>query len=99
VQQAIDPNFVPAAPDPEPPHIVCRHLGRELIHLAAVLRGPIKNYPGPWPKRAATLVALRPSRADRWYNLRRGEFRVFRRDTWSTLGAQAARMSSKRRTP
>ena len=97
VQQALDPAFVPEAPDPEPPHIVCRHLGRELIHLAAVMRGPMKDHPGPWPKRAATLAALRPTRADRWYNLRRGERRVFWRDTWSTLKVQAARMSSKRR--
>ena len=97
VRQALDPEFVPVAPDPEPPHVVCRHLGRELIHLAAVLRGPIDGHPGPWPKRGATLVALRPTRADRWYNLRRGERRVFWRDTWSTLSAQAARM--RRRTP
>jgi hypothetical protein len=96
VQQALDPAYVPEAPDPEPPHIVCRHLGRELIHLAAVMRGPMKDHPGPWPKRAATLAALRPTRADRWYNLRHGERRVFWRDTWSTLRVQAARMSSKR---
>lgn len=97
VRQALDAEFVPDAPDPEPPHIVCRHLGRELIHLAAVLRGPIADHPGPWPKRAATLAALRPTRADRWYNLRKGERRVFWRDTWSTLRVQAARM--RRRTP
>jgi biotin carboxylase len=97
VRQALDPSFVPSAPDPEPPHIVCRHLGRELIHLAAVLRGPIAGHPGPWPGRAATLAALRPRRTDRWYNLRPGERRVFWRDTWSTLSTQAARM--RRSTP
>lgn len=96
VRQALDPAFVPEPPDPEPPHIVCRHLGRELIHLAAVLRGPMNDHPGPWPRRAATITALRPTRADRWYNLRRGERRVFWRDTWSTLSTQAARMRAKR---
>jgi biotin carboxylase len=96
VSQALDPAFVPEAPAPEPPHILCRHLGRELIHLAAVLKGPIADYPGTWPKRGATLRALRPSRSDRWYNLRPGERGVFWRDTWSTLTAQAARMRNKR---
>lgn len=96
VRQALDPAFVPDPPDPEPPHILCRHLGRELIHLAAVLRGPIADHPGPWPKSGATVRALLPSRSDRWYNLRRGEQRVFWRDTWSALAAQAARLSSKR---
>ncbi|GAA2025026.1 hypothetical protein GCM10009839_23800 [Catenulispora yoronensis] len=107
VRQALDPNFVPEPPatpsfpgaapswDSEPPHIVCRHLGRELVHLAAVLRGPIADHPGPWPRRGATLVDLRPRRSDRWYNLRAGERRVFWRDTWSTLSAQAARMRKR----
>ncbi|GAA1995017.1 ATP-grasp domain-containing protein [Catenulispora subtropica] len=95
VRQALDPAFVPEPPDPEPPHVVCRHLGRELVHLAAVLRGPIAGHPGPWPRRGATLAALRPRRSDRWYNLRAGERRVFWKDTWSTLAAQAARMRKK----
>ncbi|MFL6115646.1 MAG: hypothetical protein ACJ786_30505 [Catenulispora sp.] len=92
VRQALDPDFVPEPPDPEPPHVLCRHLGRELVHLAAVLRGPIADHPGPWPGRAATLAALRPRRSDRWYNLRAGERRVFWQDTRSTLAAQAARL-------
>ncbi|NUR57487.1 MAG: hypothetical protein HOV87_02065 [Catenulispora sp.] len=95
VRQALDPAFVPDPPAAEPPHVTCRHLGRELVHLAAVLRGPIGGHPGPWPGRAATLAALRPRRADAWYNLRPGERRVFWRDTWATLAAQAARMRKK----
>ncbi|NUR31271.1 MAG: hypothetical protein HOV83_36410, partial [Catenulispora sp.] len=95
VRQALDPAFVPTPPDPEPPHIVCRHLGRELVHLAAVLRGPIADHPGSWPRRGPTLAALRPRRSDQWYNLRPGERRVFWHDTWSTLAAQAARLRKK----
>ncbi|OLE20899.1 MAG: hypothetical protein AUG49_23315 [Catenulispora sp. 13_1_20CM_3_70_7] len=92
VRQALDPDFVPEPPAAEPPHVLCRHLGRELVHLAAVLRGPIADHPGPWPSRAATIAALRPRRSDRWYNLRAGERRVFWQDTRSTLAAQAARL-------
>lgn len=92
VEQALDPAFVPTPPEPEPPHVLARHLGRELVHLAAVLRGPIDDYPGPWPGRLATLAAFRPRRTDVWYNLHPGERHIFWRDTWSTLAAQAARL-------
>ncbi|NUP46696.1 MAG: hypothetical protein HOW97_05195 [Catenulispora sp.] len=97
VNQALDPTFTPQTPTPEPPHLTCRHLGRELIHLAAVLRGPLPDHPGPWPTRTATIKALRPHRTDHWYNLRPGESRIFWRDTWTTLTTQASRL--RKRTP
>lgn len=93
VRQALDPDFRPASGPAEAPHVVCRHLGRELIHLAAVLRGPTGADVGRWPKRGRTLREMRFSRADRWYNARRGEARVFVRDTWSALvGEMAGRL-------
>lgn len=88
VHQALDPDFRPTPVAIEPPHVVCRHLGRELIHLAAVMRGPTGADVGRWPKRRSTLREMRLSHADRWYNWRRGEARVFMRDTWSALAAE-----------
>jgi hypothetical protein len=88
VQAALDPAWRPAPP-PEAPHIVARHAGREIVHLLAVMRGARGADAGRWPRRGATLTAmLRPRRGTRWYNRRRGELRVFLRDTWRTVAGQ-----------
>ncbi len=87
VRQALDPAFVPEVPD-SAPDLVCRHLGRELVHLAAVLRGASGADAGRWPGRAETLRAMLPRRGDRWYNWRRGEAGVFIRDTYETVAGQ-----------
>jgi hypothetical protein len=92
-QAATDPDWRPPQV-PEAPHLLCRHAGRELVHLAAVLRGARGADRGRWPSRGATLAAmLKPRRGTRWYNLRRGEGRVFLRDTWDTVAAQLGRRS------
>ncbi len=75
--------------------LLCRHLGRELVHLLFVLRGP-GSYTGPWPSRRATVRALlgfgrRAHGAGRrtgWYNLERGTWRLFLEDAWRTVAAQ-----------
>ncbi len=75
--------------------LLCRHLGRELVHLLFVLRGP-GSYTGPWPSRRATLRALLGSgRRTRgagwrtcWYNLEPGTGRLFVEDIWRTVAAQ-----------
>ncbi|GIH10156.1 hypothetical protein Rhe02_82230 [Rhizocola hellebori] len=91
VRAAIDPQWRPVSP-PEAPHIVCRHLGRETVHLLAVLRGARGGDVGRWPSRGATIAAmLRPGRKTRWYHWRRGEFRVFARDAWATVAEQLGR--------
>ena len=91
VRAALDPGWRPVSP-PEAPHIVCRHLGREAVHLLAVLRGARGGDVGRWPSRGATLRAmLRPGRRNRWYHWRRGEFRVFARDAWGTVAEQLGR--------
>ncbi|MFI5009650.1 MAG: hypothetical protein ACHQDY_05175 [Solirubrobacterales bacterium] len=76
---------------PAPPpfaELLCRHLGRELVHLLFVLRGP-RSHPGVWPGRAETLRALLPGgRRTSWYNLAPGARRVFVEDTWRTVAAQ-----------
>ncbi|PRY32047.1 hypothetical protein CLV70_102258 [Pseudosporangium ferrugineum] len=91
VRGTLDPAFRPPA-GPEAPHLVCRHLGREAVHLLAVLRGARGADAGRWPGRAATLAAmLRPRRGTRWYHARRGETAVLARDTWQTVSAQLRR--------
>jgi len=75
--------------------LLCRHLGRELVHLLFVLRGP-GSYTGPWPSRRATLRALLGSGRrmhgarwrTHWYNLEPGTRRLFLEDTWRTVAAQ-----------
>jgi hypothetical protein len=68
--------------------VLCRHLGRELVHLLLVLRGP-GRHTGEWPARGATLRALlRSGRRTGWYNLEPGMRGVFLEDTWRTVAAQ-----------
>ncbi|WP_370124801.1 hypothetical protein [Streptacidiphilus sp. MAP12-33] len=87
VRQALDPAFAPEPPE-GPPELLCRHLGRELVHLLAVLRGASGADAGRWPGRGETLRAMLPRRGDRWYNWRRGEAGVFLRDTYETVAGQ-----------
>lgn len=70
--------------------LTARHLGREVVHLGAVLRSG-RREPG-WPTRLQALrQVLRPSRWDRWYNLDRSSPRVFLADTWLTMSSQLFR--------
>jgi predicted ATP-grasp superfamily ATP-dependent carboligase len=67
--------------------IVCRHLGRELVHLMFVLRGP-RTAAGSelWPTRLQTLRALlRVGPRDRWYNWERGSTGFFLADAMQTV--------------
>jgi hypothetical protein len=65
--------------------LLCRHLGRELIHLLFVLRGPGVHV-GAWPGRGETLRALlRSGRRTAWYNLGPELRGVFLYDTWRTV--------------
>jgi hypothetical protein len=81
-----DSAVLPEAPVFE--DLLCRNLGRELVHLLFVLRGA-RSPVGPWPGRAETLRAL-CSRANRtaWYNLQPGMRGVFLSDAWRTLAHQ-----------
>jgi predicted ATP-grasp superfamily ATP-dependent carboligase len=78
----------PALPAP----VVCRHLGRELVHLLFVLRGP-RSTAGReiWPGRWETIRALLTVRRhDRLYNWRRHNLGFFLEDTWQTVAAVVA---------
>jgi hypothetical protein len=74
---------------PEPPpfqELLCRHLGRELVHLLFVLRGPGSHAGGAWPGRSETLRALLgDGQRTAWYNLAPGMRGVFVEDTWRTV--------------
>ncbi len=38
--------------------VTCRHLGREILHLLTVIRGPRQNAIAPWPGRIRTIIDL-----------------------------------------
>lgn len=65
---------------------VCRHLGRDLVHLLMVLRGPRSAAPTRWPPRLQTIrQVLAADRSAHLYNLRPGERRLFVDDTFRTV--------------
>jgi hypothetical protein len=93
VEAPLRPGVRPDVPV-EGPHLRARHLGRELVHLLAVLRGARGADVGRWPTRRATIAAmLRPERGTRWYHAKRGELPVLLRDTWQTIAGQVRRHS------
>jgi predicted ATP-grasp superfamily ATP-dependent carboligase len=72
------------------PHIVCRHLGREIVHFLFAVRGPKTSASSEWPRPVPTLAKLLTlRRGDRWYNWRRDDWRVFFADTVNTVMDQA----------
>lgn len=76
---------------PDPPvyrEMLCRNLGRELVHLSFVLRGP-KTAAEQWPGRLSTVrELLRQPRGTTWYNQGPGLRRVFLYDAWRTFADQ-----------
>lgn len=71
--------------------LLCRHLGRELIHLLFVLRGPRSKALRDWPSRGGTIRDLLSfNKTQSWYNHRRGETRLFLYDTWRTIVEELA---------
>lgn len=68
VAQARDPGFVPDVPAVRP--MAVRHLGRDILHLAFVARGPKSAFHRRgWPKLGSSLVSvLRPGRRPGFYN-------------------------------
>lgn len=66
--------------------IVCRHLGREIVHVLSVLRGPRSTALTDWPSRWGTLRAVaRVRRGERWYNWSPRRPGVFVQDTLQTV--------------
>jgi hypothetical protein len=68
------------------PAVVCRHLGRELMHLLFVLRGPKSKALTKWPpcwKAISDVIRIR--RGDALYNWRREDPKVFIADCYYTI--------------
>lgn len=75
--------------------VVCRHLGREIVHVLNVFRGPRSTALADWPSRSRTLrnvAAVR--RGEHWYNWSSRHPGVFIDDTVQTLRAAVARRTS-----
>lgn len=90
VGSVLAPAFVPDPP-PDPPPLRCRHLGRELVHLAFALRGP-RSGAVEWPARRRALAdVLRVRGGDRWYDRRPGEAAVFWASAVGALASQVRR--------
>jgi hypothetical protein len=89
----LDAAFVPPVHIADGAPVTCRHLGREVLHLLFVLRGPRSAaLAQQWPGRVRSVMdLLHVRRSDRWYNWRRDEARVFVADTLRTLSAVAPR--------
>ncbi|MBM1222509.1 hypothetical protein JQU17_20055 [Ponticoccus sp. SC2-23] len=71
VALAADTEFQPpVSPSPGPEALIMRHLGRDLLHLLFVLKGPrTALHRRHWPSFWTSLVAvLRPAPARRFYN-------------------------------
>jgi predicted ATP-grasp superfamily ATP-dependent carboligase len=85
LRQLIDPRFEPPSPATSR-DVVCRHLGREIVHLLHVLRGPRSVAVTSWPSRRRTVRdVLRVGRDDRWYNWNRRDWRLFADDALRTI--------------
>lgn len=68
------------------PGSVCRNVGRELMHLLFVLRGPKSRSLGDWPSFWQTVGEIfRVRRGDSFYNWRRQDPMVFFADCYYTL--------------
>ena len=89
VQDALGLPLHPAPPE-EPPPLMCRHIGRELLHLAFVARGPATGGADEsWPRLGAAVHDVLSFRGGgQLYNSRRREPMVLLADTVQTLAAQ-----------
>jgi len=84
--QALDPNQKIQVPVLNRRPMVCRNVGRELMHLLFVLKGPKSRALHQWPSFWRTLFDLvNVSPRDSLYNWRRNDLRVFFSDVWYTL--------------
>jgi hypothetical protein len=86
---ALDPQWRLPEDGHRTPEVVCRNLGREIMHLAFALRGrksaAIRQWPSFWRSAGAM---LRIGRRDSLYNFRRDDLGVFLSDVYCTIRDQ-----------
>jgi predicted ATP-grasp superfamily ATP-dependent carboligase len=85
ILQIFDPAFSPI-PSVSKEYFTCRHLGREIIHILQVLRGPSSRAIPNWPSFWRTLFTImRVDNNDRWYNWNPRYKALFISDTYETV--------------
>jgi predicted ATP-grasp superfamily ATP-dependent carboligase len=86
VMLALNPEFQPSIEINSNRKIMCRNLGREIMHLFFVIRGPKSRAIHAWPSIWQTLINICCFSSKTWfYNWRRDDWRVFISDSWYTL--------------
>ena len=87
VQRAIEPDFAPPNVKISDKPLLQRHLGREILHLLFLLRGPKSDFhKADWPKLGASLRGvLSPARGAAFYNHDPAYPRYFLRDAWAVV--------------
>jgi predicted ATP-grasp superfamily ATP-dependent carboligase len=93
IADLLDPEFEAPYVDSDGTPIVCRHLGREILHVLFVIRGPRSKAMTDWPPRLHTLLdVLRTGRHNRLYNSRAGDRAILLEDTYRTVVDQLRRL-------
>jgi predicted ATP-grasp superfamily ATP-dependent carboligase len=86
VELALDERSLAGSTVSAGPEIVCRHAGREFMHLLFVLRGAKSNALSKWPSFWKTILdVVQLHRADGLYNWRRDDPKVFMADCYYTI--------------
>jgi predicted ATP-grasp superfamily ATP-dependent carboligase len=86
VQLALDPQSQTGIGVSSESGVVCRHAGREFLHLLFVLRGPRSKALSSWPPFWKTVREMvRVGGGDTVYNWRREDQNVFFADFYSTI--------------
>lgn len=86
VKLALDPQSAAGSFTNSTPDLVCRHVGRELMHVLFVLRGGRSKALNHWPSFWRTIRdVVRVDKHDTLYNWRRDDAKVFFADCYYTI--------------
>lgn len=83
---ALDPDSPVGLDAPSTPGLVCRHVGREFMHILFVLRGAKSRALRNWPSFWKTMGEVIPGHSgDAYYNWRGDDPKVFLADFYHTV--------------